>query len=148
MWENQEEHRKLADQLVEKIRKDYEAHKERFLRHASEYNQTEYNDIQEEEIIATFALESAILDWVWRAILSDKSAYLFNSAIRMKGDQAVYYCNKIDIDIFMEEDFIVRLLAYINSANRLGLLYTISDMDICHRLISILDRVKNDIDKL
>lgn len=148
MWENQEEHRQLADKLVEKIRKDYEAHKERFLRHATEYNQLEYNDIQAEEIIATFALESAVLTWVWRAILSDKSVYLFNSAIRMSGDQAIYYCNKIDIDIFMEEDFIIRILAYINSTSRLGLLYTISDENICHRLISIIDRVKCDIDEL
>ena len=148
MWENQEEHRQLADQLVEKIRNDYEAHKERFLRHASEYNQPEYNDIQEEEVIATFALESAILNWVWHAIISHKSAYLFNSAIRMNGDQAIYYCTKIDIGIFMKDDFVIRLFAYVNSTSRLGLLYTISDENICHRLISILDRVKNDIDEL
>ena len=148
MWENQEEHRQLADRLVEKIRKDYEAYKERFLRRVSEYNQTEYNDIQDEEIIDTFTLESAILNWVWHAIVSHKSAYLFNSAIKMKGDQAIYYCTKIDIDIFMTEDFVIRLLAYINSTSRLGLLYTISDENICHRLISILDRVKNDVDKL
>jgi hypothetical protein len=66
----------------------------------------------------------------------------------MNGDQAIYYCTKIDISIFMKDDFVMRLLAYVNSTSRLGLLYTISDENICHRLISILDRVKNDIDEL
>lgn len=142
MWEDMKEHEQLVEQLVAHVQADYEKHRARFFDFMTDVEGFDSEDNPDEKL-SIIGVYSVVLCWTKRAII-DRGGIIFNSWIRRTEEQAIYYSRKEDIEILMSDDFIIRLLTYVNTFDGTGKLYYLSAKDICNSLITILERVKHD----
>ncbi len=141
MWEDIQEHEQLVQQLVAHVQADYEKHRARFFDCMADAEGFGSEDDPDGRL-HIIGVCSVVLCWTKRVII-DRGGSIFNSWIRRTEEQAIYYSRREDIEILMSEDFIIRLLTYVNTFDGTGKLYYLSEKDICHRLITILERVKH-----
>lgn len=143
--ENMKKHDIAVDKLLEKIKKDYQKHLNKFIQELACYPQPH---LAQDELFISYEIPviSTILSWVKTNII-DNNAQLFRIMINRdcSNGTAVYYVPSEDIEILMQWDFILNLETHILNANcdinKMTWLFTLNETNISNRLISIFERV-------
>lgn len=145
MFESINEHNKLVDKLVAKIKTDYNTAKHSFL--ISLRGIELFDDDKSCDFIS---IHSTVLSWIKHNII-DNNGQMFRiySEANIQNDTAIYYVNQDDIEVLLYEieNFIAHLEFYLMNNgnykfnyNNIGSIFCIEERNL-HQIISPLERV-------
>lgn len=145
MFESINEHNKLVDKLVAKIKTDYNTAKHFFL--ISLRGIELFDDDKSCDFIS---IHSTVLSWIKHNII-DNNGQMFRiySEANIQNDTAIYYVNQDDIEVLLYEieNFIAHLEFYLMNNgnykfnyNNISSIFCIEERNL-HQIISPLERV-------
>jgi len=146
MLESIIKHEELVKKFIAKVTEEYE---EEISKTKSVLPNTIENIVEDDtRLFYDLPIQLTILAYVKTNII-DNGEKLFNQfRTRYNTGEAVYYVNNEDLEIFMSEDFILRLYSRVfmaaDNINALGFIYNLNVENFSNNLIGILDRVRYD----